>query len=372
MTGGKIAAVLIVGTLLAGCGNHIHHITPESPLDQWEKVNELTDSVESRLTLVSGHQLIVRDIVFQPDSTSFVGPDQGMRLLITTDQIAGATVLKRGRSAGADAAKSAICTGGILALLGYLGGDDPQEGWIRWRAEDKALAGLILGSTVGGLAGYVAGAGARDSVSVDYGDAIVPVTSLGSHPGEPGPGTDFAAGEKIEFYPGGPVPHVYGKRTHWRSVCTLGYATGLAGAGWGLMYLADQESGWEATPIAFLGGIAGFVGGQKIGGAADNALFLGRPLSGKHRNGVRLGTVLAGAGSSLIATYYHMVNSDDNYRGGDSDTEVARKYALWGAGLGLLAQIYFDSGLYPHNGENEARLSLVPEGRFLALRYSFD
>ena len=68
--------------------------------------------------------------------------------------------LKRGHGAGRGALLGAFAGACLGALSGFVQGDDPQEYWIRFTAEDKALffggMGAVAGAGIGAFIGAVA------------------------------------------------------------------------------------------------------------------------------------------------------------------------------------------------------------------------
>jgi len=161
----KLFRTLGLIALLAGCGSINHDLYPDSPVTDWEKVNKLTRSYDARLTLVTGHQLLVNDVELRPDTSSFIGTDSDHRLLIATDQIRGALVLKRGQHAARYGLQGLLFWGAIGALIGYGGASDPESGGFV-PPEGAAAIGGIFGA-IGGLIGFSKGMG-RDSIAVHY------------------------------------------------------------------------------------------------------------------------------------------------------------------------------------------------------------
>ena len=348
--------------LFSGCGSITHHLGPDSPVDRWEKANELTDSVEARLTLASGHQLLVSDIDLKPDTSSFIGTDSHTRLLICTDQIDGALLFKRGRNAFRNTGLGILIGGGCGALLGYGEGDHDRRGEkTGLSAGEKTALGGLVGGIIGGVVGFTNSMG-RESIALHYNvERDNKLFAPGKSPPRDGTNPHTKSMERTR----------YGNTTYWRYSSAIGYAAAMSGAAMGGWYLSDEETGFEVAPIGLAGGCLGLYYGYKIGAGADNALLLGEPLPGSRRYAVRLGTILAGAGAGLLAASAEINSSDNNWLGGPSDEQVIRDKMLIGTGLGLLAQLYFDSRLYP-GSRTEAALVIDPAGPSLAFRFAFD
>ncbi len=366
----KVSSAILLFALSTGCGPITHHLYPGSPVEEWQKANRLTESHKARLTLESGHQLLVNDIELAPDTSSFIGADANTRLLIATDQIRGALVLKRGQNTARYAGSGIVIGGVIGALLGYGSGDTPDESMINIDKESKAAIGAIGGAFLGGIAGFTVGMG-RDSFAVhtnDSPDLAAPVAGAASD--RPVPGTSLPPA-KLPRAASESVRQGLGRETWWRYSTTFGYTVGFGAAVMGGWYWSTDQVGFDAVPIALAGGLYGMYHGVRIGGRADDALFLGTPLSARHRYAVRVGTIMSGASAGLIAASRYINASDANRKGGPTDEEVIRDWTLIGAGLGLLAQLYFDSSLYPDSGERTT-LAIVPGCSELALRFTFD
>ncbi len=153
MTYARILATSIVLSFLPGCGSIHHHVSRDSPVTDWEMVNNVTRSRDARLTLVTGHQLLVNDIELRPDTSSFIGTDPDVRLQIVTEQIGGVYVLERRRNPILLGAGGILCGGIIGTLIGSVGSSDPESDTNGTERLGATIGGASFGSLVGGLVG---------------------------------------------------------------------------------------------------------------------------------------------------------------------------------------------------------------------------
>jgi hypothetical protein len=113
-----------------------------------------------------------------------------------------------------------------------------------------------------------------------------------------------------------------------------------------------------------LGLTAGAIAGWKIGGAAEERLARGETLSGGHKNALRAGTVMLGAGAGALASAFYIGLDFSEGEGGEqalSDEAIFGYFVAGGAALGVLTQVLLDSRLEP--GPARAGLSFGPEGQ---------
>ena len=105
------------------------------------------------------------------------------------------------------------------------------------------------------------------------------------------------------------LPSPVAAQFHWRALSTPGYAAGGLVAAAGPAFAANSiESGVTVFAVGLVGGA---ITGWMIGDAAEEQLEQGQPLSGWHRNAVRAGTVLAGAGAGALASFL-VINGDSS------------------------------------------------------------
>lgn len=137
----------------------------------------------------------------------------------------------------------------------------------------------------------------------------------------------------------------------WSAISTPGYAAGgLAAA---VVPAIGAGNSYESG-VAILGaGLAGgAIVGWIIGDAAEDRLARGEELSGGHRNALRAGTVMAGAGSGALASFF-VINSEEG--DGERDSEIFLSFVAGGAALGVLTQMLLESRLQP----DSARVGLA-------------
>lgn len=103
-----------------------------------------------------------RFVVDEMDSETLTlrGPS-GTALRVPLASVTSLSISQGRRSAGAGALRGAAFgfAGGAASgiLLGYVGGDDPPDGWFSYTAEDKALMYGVLLGVGSGLVGAVVG-----------------------------------------------------------------------------------------------------------------------------------------------------------------------------------------------------------------------
>lgn len=158
---------------------------------------------------------------------------------------------------------------------------------------------------------------------------------------------------------GSALPSPAQAQFRWRALSTPGYAAGGLVAAAGPAFAANSiESGVTVFGVGLVGGaIAGWV----VGGAAEERLARGEALPGWHKNALRAGTVLTGAGIGALTSFL-VINGDA--RGGEgaaSDEAIFGGFVAGGAALGALTQVLLESRLEP--GQAQAGLGLGPEGQ---------
>lgn len=118
------------------------------------------------------------------------------------------------------------------------------------------------------------------------------------------------------------------------------------------------ESGVTVFAVGLAGGaIAGWV----IGTTAEERLARGETLPGWHKNALRTGTVMAGAGAGALASFL-VINADaGGGEGPGSDEAIFGGLVAGGAALGVLTQVLLESRLAP--GRAQASIGSGPEGR---------
>jgi hypothetical protein len=149
---------------------------------------------------------------------------------------------------------------------------------------------------------------------------------------------------------------------HWRVITTPGYAAGGMAAAAIPAYAANSI---ETGVLAFGAGIAGgLIAGYLIGNAAEEKLERGEELSGGHKNLVRAGTVLMGAGVGAIGSFF-IINADDGSDQGFeeepsvSDETIFASFVAGGAAVGVVTQILLESRLRPALA-SRAEIGVVP------------
>ena len=144
----------------------------------------------------------------------------------------------------------------------------------------------------------------------------------------------------------------------WRALSATGYAAGGMAAAAGPAFAANSiESGMTVFAVGLVGGaIAGWI----IGDAAEEHLERGEPLSNPHKNAVRAGTVMAGAGVGALASFLVINSSSGAVDEGENDAAIFGGLVAGGAALGALTQMLLESRLDP--GPVQAGLGLGPEG----------
>ncbi len=145
----------------------------------------------------------------------------------------------------------------------------------------------------------------------------------------------------------------------WRALSTPGYAVGGMVAAAGPAFAANSiESGVTVFAVGLAGGA---VAGWMVGGAAEDRLERGQPLSGGQKNALRAGTVMAGAGVGALASFL-VINADaGGGEGAASDEAIFGGLVAGGAALGALTQVLLESRLEP--GRARADIGIEPGGR---------
>jgi hypothetical protein len=145
----------------------------------------------------------------------------------------------------------------------------------------------------------------------------------------------------------------------WRTLSTPGYAAGGLVAAAGPAFSANSiESGVTVFGVGLVGGV---IAGWVVGDAAEERLARGETLPGWHKNALRTGTVLTGAGVGALASFL-VINGDARGGGGAaSDEAIFQGLVAGGAVLGALTQVLLESRLEPVPAQ--AELGLGPEGQ---------
>ena len=132
----------------------------------------------------------------------------------------------------------------------------------------------------------------------------------------------------------------------WSAISTPGYAAG----GMAVAFLpAVGVSNSYESGVAILGaGLAGgAIAGWMIGDTAEDQLARGEELSNGHRNALRAGTVMAGAGSGALASFLVINSDEEGESGGENDSKIFLSLVAGGAALGVLTQVLLESRLEP-------------------------
>ncbi len=150
---------------------------------------------------------------------------------------------------------------------------------------------------------------------------------------------------------------------HWRVITTPGYAAGGMAAAAVPAFAANSI---ETGVLAFGAGLAGgLITGYLIGNAAEEKLERGEELGGGHKNAVRAGTVLTGAGLGALGSFF-MINADDGSFEEDepsvSDEKIFASFVAGGAAIGVVTQILLESRLRPAL-VSRAEIGIVPGPR---------
>lgn len=163
----------------------------------------------------------------------------------------------------------------------------------------------------------------------------------------------------ISVIAGSALPSAAQAQFPWRALSTPGYAVGGLVAATGPAFAANSiESGVTVFGVGLVGGaIAGWV----VGGAAEGSLARGEALPGWHKNALRTGTVLTGAGVGALASFLVINGDAGGGEGGASDEAIFGGFVAGGAALGALTQVLLESRLEP--GPAQAGLGLGPEGQ---------
>jgi len=145
----------------------------------------------------------------------------------------------------------------------------------------------------------------------------------------------------------------------WRALSTPGYAVGGMAAATAPAFAANSiESGVAIFGVGLAGGA---IAGWMIGAAAEERLARGEGLSGRHKNALRAGTVMAGAGAGALASFF-IINSEGGREGPASDEVIFGSFVAGGAALGVLSQVLLESRLEQH-GSVQTGLGIGPEGQ---------
>lgn len=151
----------------------------------------------------------------------------------------------------------------------------------------------------------------------------------------------------------------------WRLITTPGYAAGGMAAAAIPAYAANSI---ETGVLAFGAGLAGgLIAGYLVGNSAENRLERGEELSGGHKNAVRVGTVLMGAGVGALGSFF-IINADDGSDGSFeeepsvSDETIFASFVAGGAAIGVVTQILLESRLRPTLA-SRAEIGVIPAPR---------
>jgi hypothetical protein len=118
------------------------------------------------------------------------------------------------------------------------------------------------------------------------------------------------------------------------------------------------ESGLAVFAVGLTGGA---IAGWLIGGRAEEQLAEGEALSGRHKNAVRAGTVMAGAAVGALAAMFIINGEEAGGSGSASDEAILGGFVAGGAALGVVTQVLLESRLEP--GPARGRLVIGPGGR---------
>ena len=145
----------------------------------------------------------------------------------------------------------------------------------------------------------------------------------------------------------------------WRTLSTPGYAVGGLVAAAGPAFSTNSiESG---VTVFGVGLVAGVITGWVVGGAAEERLARGEALPGWHKNALRTGTVLTGAGVGALGSFLIINGDAGGGEGAASDEAIFGGLVAGGAVLGALTQVLLESRLEP--GPARAGFGLGPEGQ---------
>jgi fatty acid desaturase len=149
----------------------------------------------------------------------------------------------------------------------------------------------------------------------------------------------------IAVVAGSALPSTAHAQFRWRALSTPGYAVGGLVAATGPAFAANSiESGVTVFGVGLVGGA---IAGWMVGGAAEERLARGEALPGWHKNAVRTGTVLTGAGVGALVSFL-VINGDAGGRkGAASDDAIFGGLVAGGAALGGLTQVLLESRLEP-------------------------
>jgi fatty acid desaturase len=164
------------------------------------------------------------------------------------------------------------------------------------------------------------------------------------------------------------VPSPVLAQFRWRAISSPGYAAGGMAAAAAPAFAANSiESGVAVFAVGLTGGA---IAGWMIGDAAEDRLARGEALSGWHKNAMRAGTVMAGAGAGALASSFVINAEAERGDGSGSDEATFGSFVAGGMALGVLTQALLDSRLEP--GPARADLGIGPGGRpELVLRVEF-
>jgi hypothetical protein len=115
-----------------------------------------------------------------------------------------------------------------------------------------------------------------------------------------------------------------------------------------LLFASNLDLGSDSPLLMapILGAAAGVALGAGLGNAADRKLARGQPLRSGHRAALRVGTVLAGATTGAIVSFFLINPEGPGPFGADDGTIFAGSLAA-GAALGALAQYHWEPALWP-------------------------
>ena len=158
---------------------------------------------------------------------------------------------------------------------------------------------------------------------------------------------------------GGLLPSTVWAQFDWRTTSVPGFAAGGMAAAAAPAFAANSiESGVTVFAAGLVGGtIVGWV----IGDRAEERLGRGESLGGGHKNALRAGTVMTGAGVGALASVL-VINADDGEGQSEpNDGATFGYFVAGGAALGALTQVLLESRLEP--GSVEPRLAIGSGGR---------
>ena len=155
-------------------------------------------------------------------------------------------------------------------------------------------------------------------------------------------------------------PHGVSGQALWTEASTIGYGALGLGAGIPVCGLLIDTGSFDDDFLFCLGGalIGGMVLGHRIGGSAEGAANRGEVLSSGQLWGARVGTVTGFAALGALTAAIIISSTEGNSPG--EDERRLRNYTVAGAGLGILTEILYESGLSQPGESSPVRLRVKP------------